>query len=291
MKIIDTTTFFEEIMMMEIRFNILNKYIDNFIVCESTHTHSGAKKKINFNPNEYPLFRHKIIHLIQEKEPENLIKDHKLKEENLRFNSIQRIASQRNFIYNSLKHFDQNDYILYSDNDEIPNLNNFDFQKNKNKISIFKQQLFYYKFNLSIPNIAWYGSKGCKLKDLKSIDWLRNIKNKKYNFLRVDTLFSNNRYMNIEIVQSGGWHFSNLKSADGLERKYLNDENHSEYATQNYSKEKILNNLKNKTIGYDHSAKSGTEKRFTETKLSLVDLTKLPNFLQENKSKYSEWFD
>jgi len=129
------------------------------------------------------------------------------------------------------------------------------------------------------------------LKDLKSIDWLRNIKNKKYNFLRVDTLFSNNRYMNIEIVQSGGWHFSNLKSADGLERKYFNDENHSEYATQNYSKEKILNNLKNKTIGYDHSAKSGTEKRFTETKLSLVDLTKLPNFLQENKSKYSEWFD
>jgi beta-1,4-mannosyl-glycoprotein beta-1,4-N-acetylglucosaminyltransferase len=45
MKIIDTTTFFEENMMMNIRFNILNQYVDHFIVCESLYTHSGKKKK------------------------------------------------------------------------------------------------------------------------------------------------------------------------------------------------------------------------------------------------------
>ena len=48
MKIIDTTTFFEENMMMDIRFNILNSYVDKFIVCESLYTHSGQKKKCKF---------------------------------------------------------------------------------------------------------------------------------------------------------------------------------------------------------------------------------------------------
>ena len=45
MKIIDTTTYFEEKLMMEVRFNILDPYVDHFIVCESLYTHSGEKKK------------------------------------------------------------------------------------------------------------------------------------------------------------------------------------------------------------------------------------------------------
>ena len=49
MKIIDCTTYFEEKMMMELRFNILDKYVDKFIVCEANFTHSGEKKEINFN--------------------------------------------------------------------------------------------------------------------------------------------------------------------------------------------------------------------------------------------------
>ena len=64
MKIIDTTTFFEENMIMDIRFNILNPYVDKFIVCESLYTHSGKKKNINFNVNDYPKFKNKIIHII-----------------------------------------------------------------------------------------------------------------------------------------------------------------------------------------------------------------------------------
>ena len=74
MKIIDTTTFFEENMIMDIRFNILNPYVDKFIVCESLYTHSGKKKDINFNVNDYPKFKNKIIHLILEDEPVDLIK-------------------------------------------------------------------------------------------------------------------------------------------------------------------------------------------------------------------------
>jgi len=291
MKIIDTTTFFEEKMMMEIRFNILNEYVDNFIVCESTFTHSGERKKINFNPNDYPNFKNKIIHLIQEQEPENIIKTTKNDHLSMRSNSIQRILSQRDFIQNSLVDFNQDDYVIYSDNDEIPNLKNFDFFNNKNKIIIFKQKLFYFKFNLSLPTLTWFGSKACKLKDLKSISWLRHIKNKKYNPMRIDTLFSNTKYRNIKLVDNGGWHFSNLKTASELERKYLNDENHAEYANQNYSINAIKNDIKNKTIGYNHSANSGSIERFSKTKLSSVPMTSLPDYLKNNKEQYLEWFN
>ena len=137
MKIIDTTTYFEEKMMMEIRFNILNDYVDYFIVSESTFTHTGRKKKINFNPSDYPKFKNKIIHLVLDKEPENIIKIDNNDYLNIRNNSINRILHQRNFIQDSLKNFNQDDYIIHSDNDEIPNLKDIDFNKNKNDIIIF----------------------------------------------------------------------------------------------------------------------------------------------------------
>ncbi|MDC6469769.1 hypothetical protein ABXT47_03940 [Candidatus Pelagibacter sp. Uisw_099_02] len=291
MKIIDTTTYFEEKMMMEIRFNILNDYVDYFIVSESTFTHTGRKKKINFNPSDYPKFKNKIIHLVLDKEPENIIKIDNNDYLNIRNNSINRILHQRNFIQDSLKNFNQDDYIIHSDNDEIPNLKDIDFNKNKNDIIIFKQKLFYFKFNLSLPNVSWFGSKACKIKNLKTISWLRNIKNKKYNYFRIDTLFSKNKYKNVKLVDNGGWHFSNLKTADELERKYLNDENYADYISQNYSIDKIKDDLNNKTIGYNHSAKSGSEKRFSKTKLSNINEDDLPNYLRNNKEKYREWFD
>ena len=242
MKIIDTTTYFEEKLMMNLRFNILNSYVDNFIVCEARFTHSGKKKDINFKKKDFPEFEHKITHLIIDKEPIDIIKKNELNSYDLRFNSITRIRAQRDYLMRSLTDYSSEDYIIYSDNDEIPNLEFFDFNKNKNKIILFKQKLFYYKFNLLLPNLDWYGSKACRIKNLKSIDLLRAIKNKKYNFFRMDTLFSNLKYQSVNIVNDGGWHFSNLKNIEELERKYLNDENHAEYEALGNSFNRIKNN-------------------------------------------------
>jgi len=291
MKIIDTTTFFEEKMMMNLRFNILNSYVDNFIVCEARFTHSGKSKNINFKKKDYPKFQHKITHLIIDKEPIDIIKKDNLNPYDLRFNSIARIRGQRDHLMKALKDYSSEDYIIYSDNDEIPNLEFFDFNKNKDKIILFKQRLFYYKFNLLLPKVDWYGSKACKIKDLKTIDILRAIKNKKYNIFRIDTLFSNIKHQSVNIISNGGWHFSNLKNVEELERKYLNDENHAEYEALGHSTEKIKNNLKNKTIDYDHSAKKNSSTRFNSTKLETVDISKLPNFIQINKDKYLDWLD
>ena len=291
MKIIDTTTYFEEDLMMKLRFNILDPYVDKFIVSEATFSHSGNKKEIKFDIKNFPKFKEKIVHIVLEKEPENLIKKNILSNADLRLNSINRIKEQRNFIFKYLENFSPNDYVIHSDNDEIPDLKNFDLRKNKKKYVIFNQKMFYYKFNLSLPNLDWFGSKACKLKNLKSIDFLRSIKNKSYPFYRVDTFFSNLKHQSVEIVNSGGWHFSNLKNADELERKYLNDENHAEYFLQGYSKENIKSNLLNKTISYNHKAKKNSSERFQQTKLSKIKLDVLPSYLLDNLEEYSQWFD
>ena len=45
------------------------------------------------------------------------------------------------------------------------------------KYAVFKQKHFYYKFNLqSQSNPNWFGSRICNYKDLKSPQWLRNLK-------------------------------------------------------------------------------------------------------------------
>lgn len=290
MKIIDTTTYFEEELMMDLRFNILNPYVDKFIVCESTFTHSGNKKKINFDKKKYPKFKDKIIHLVLDNEPDDLIKKDYLDTIEKRFNSILRIKHQRNYIMKALEEFSINDLVIYSDNDEIPNLENIDLNDVKKKFLIFNQKLFYYKLDLVVPKLSWFGSKACKLKYLKSIDNLRNIKNKKYSLFRFDTYFSDFKNVSVEIVNNGGWHFSNLKSAKQLEKKYLNDENHAEYELKDTSYETIKDNILRKVVPYNYEVDKSSNQRFNETKLDNIDLNYLPKYINNNIEKYKEWF-
>ena len=204
MKIFDCTLFCDEDMILEIRLNILNKYVDKFVISESKYTHSGAKKKLNFDIKKFSDFKKKIIYIPIDNEPDGLIykkKNNDFYEEpiNRRVNSVKRIAYQRNKLMEGLSEANDDDFIFYNDNDEIPNFANFDFEANKNKIVMFKQKLFYYKFNLFCDLVDWYGTKGCLKKNLISFEWLRQIKPKKYPFFRFDTFFSKIKYTNVKI--------------------------------------------------------------------------------------------
>ena len=294
MKIFDCTTYFEEKLMMDLRFNILDPFVDKFVVCEATFSHSGKKKEITFDKKDFPKFQDKIVHIIIDKDPVEKTYNQNDSSNSLRQNSIQRIETQRNHISKALEDADLNDYIIYSDNDEIPDLSKIDFKSNKAKIIIFKQKLFYYKFNLAYPKIDWFGSKSCKVKDLKNISWLRNIKNRKYNFLRLDTLFSQMKYVDLKIIENGGWHFTNLKTPEELLRKYLNDEMHSEFELKNDDLKDIEYKIKNKFINYDHllDTKSSNEKKQNNRyDLTRVNLNILPNYILNNLEKYKSWID
>jgi beta-1,4-mannosyl-glycoprotein beta-1,4-N-acetylglucosaminyltransferase len=288
MKIIDTTTYYKEDLMLDLRFNILDKYVDHFVVCESKFSHSGREKELFFNIKNFEKFKKKIIYLVVENEPKNIIFDHDNNTSILRNNSVKRIKFQRDFIKQSLNLFSPNDFILHSDNDEIPQLKNINFDKLNNEIIIFNQKLFYYKLNLLLPNQNWYGTKGCKIKDLKSLSWLRNIKNKKYKFFRLDTFFSDTKYKNIKIDNDCCWHFSNLKNINELKEKYLNDENHAEFSQQ-MTLEKITSDVSNWTIDYDHNADKRSLSKNKKVKLKKVDNNYLPDHINKYKPNYSDW--
>ena len=296
MKIFDCTTYYNENLMLEVRFNILNKYIDKFVIVEAKYSHSGEKKELNFNINKFTEFKKKIIYLTIDNEPENIIYQKKdniffENETDNRTNSIKRINHQRDRLIDGLADAEDDDYILYSDDDEIPNLENFNFKKNKNKILIFKQKLFYYKFNLFFDRISWFGTKGCKKKDLLSLSWLRDVKSKKYPIYRLDTIFSKIKYMNIKIIENGGWHFSQLKTPKDIEIKLLNGEQHAEFKQSGKNLEYITDLVKRKSIDYDHKAKSKDYKYSNEFKLKTVSIDSMPLYLKKNIHKYSGWFD
>ena len=296
MKIFDCTTYYNEDLMLEVRFNILSKYIDKFVIVEAKYSHSGEKKKLNFNINKFSEFKKKIIYLTIDNEPENIIYQKKNNtffenEADKRTNSIKRIKHQRDRLIDGLADADDDDYILYSDDDEIPNLENVNFKKNKNKILIFEQKLFYYKFNLFFDRISWFGTKGCKKKDLLSLSWLRDVKSKKYPIYRFDTIFSKIKYMNIKIIENGGWHFSQLKTPKDIEIKLLNGEQHAEFKQAKKNLEYITDLVKRKRVDYDHKAKSQDYKYSNEFKLKTVSIDNMPLYLKKNINKYSEWFE
>ena len=282
--------------MLEVRFNILNKHVDKFVIAESKYSHSGEKKKLNFNINKFSEFKKKIIYLAIDNEPKDIIYQTKNiafveNEVDKRTNSVKRITYQRNRLMDCLTDAKGDDYILYSDNDEIPDLENFNFETNQSKILIFKQKLFYYKFNLFFDRINWYGTKGCKKKDLLSITWLRNIKTKKYPIYRLDTIFSKNKYKNVKIIENGGWHFTQLKTPKDIEIKLLNGEQHAEFKQTGKNLDYITDLVKRKKIDYNHKAKAEDYKYSKEFSLKTVSMNYMPAFLQENSNKYSEWFD
>ena len=290
MKIYDCTTFYSEHMMMDVRFSILDKYVEKFIVTESTYSHSGKRKKLNFDINNYPKHKDKIIYLVIDKEPNDLIE---IEKDNVskRLNSIKRIELSYNYMKGAINEVAEDDLIILSDNDEIPNLGSNSFLKSKKKVILFNQLFFYYKFNLFYDLLPWYGSKACKKKSLKSFSWLNNLKTKKYPFWRIDTYFSENKMVDIEIIKDGGWHFTNLKSPKDLLEKFKNFGHHDEFEESGITLEKLKNYIDEGIVFYNHFADQKDLNKWNfNYKLKKINDDFLPEYLIRNKDKFKDWF-
>jgi beta-1,4-mannosyl-glycoprotein beta-1,4-N-acetylglucosaminyltransferase len=290
--------FYDEELLLDIRLNILDKYVDYFVIVESEFFHNGKKRDLKFNIDKFKKFKDKIIYIIHANEPKSIIKLDKNDNENnksykLIFNAHLRENNQRNYISQGLAGATDNDLILVSDVDEIPNFNAIDLTKIKNQIIIFKQEIFYYKFNRYLPGFTWHGTKACKKKKLISPQWLRNIKNKAFSFWRVDTLFSKSKYINKIFIQNGGWHFSNIKNADDIELKLKSYLHHRDYEVEELNNRKINELIKNNETIYDFFGDKKSKKYGDDTrrKLEKYDMKKLPQFIQGNKNKLNEWMD
>ena len=288
--------YFDEEIVLDLRLNTLNEYVDYFVIVESSFNHKGEKRELKFNLKKFEKFSKKIIYLVYDKvpqkiEPINSTDNEDEKSRKYIFNAYLRENAQRNYIFKGLYHADPNDIILVSDVDEIPNLEKINFNKISEKLIFFNQSMFYYKFNLKLPNLIWTGTKACKKKNLFSPQWLRNIKDKKYPFYRIDTLFSKTKYTNIKFIIEGGWHFTNIKTAEEIRNKLKSYLHHREFDVDPISVEDINKIINNKIAIYDLNVDKRSNKFGNGKKLENYEINSLPKYLQNNSEKYKEWID
>ena len=296
MKIFDCFMYFDEEVVLDVRLNTLDKYVDYFVIVESSFTHKGDNKNLMFNHNKFEKFKNKIIYLVYDKQPKGIeaVNENDSEDEKSRkyiLNAALRENGQRNFIQNGLNKAEDNDIILISDVDEIPNLSEVNFNNISEKIIMFHQDMFYYKFDLKIPNLLWTGTKGCRKKYLLSPQWLRNVKDRKYFPFRIDILFSEKKYSSIKFISNGGWHFSYIKTAEEIEHKLKSYLHHREFDEQSLSVEQIQNIIENKKAIYDLKVDKRVNKIGDGSKLVKIKFEKLPIYIQQNKHNYMKWLD
>ena len=296
MKIFDCFMYFDEEVVLDLRLNFLDQYVDYFVIVESIYTHKGEKRELKFNPKKFEKFKSKIIYKVYDENDQGIEEIHdkdseKIKSYKYIMNALRRENGQRNHIQVGLDNADVDDIILISDVDEIPNLNLIDFTKINEKIFMFRQDMFYYKFDLKLPNMVWTGTKGCRKKNLLSPQWLRNVKDRKYSKFRFDILFSDKKYNSIKFIDEGGWHFTNLKTASEIEHKLKSYLHHWEFDENPLTTDQIEKIIKNKQAIYDLSLDKRLNKIGSGNKLIKYEFEKLPEYLRKNKNKYEQWLD
>ena len=294
MKIYDCFMFFDEEMLLDLRLNIMNKYVDKFVITEARYMHSGRSKKLVFDINKYKKFKDKIIYHIIDEQPPNITPvyendDNATRGTKLINNSSKREHYQREMLKKSLNELEPEDFIIINDIDEIPNLEKINLNKIKKKLVLFKQKMFYYKFNLLYEKIPWFGSKACRKKNFLSPQWLRDVKYKKYPIWRLDILFSKTKYNDIHYVENGGWHFTNIRSPEDIEKKFLNFLHHQDFEESGLKLNDIQQMVKMKKVLYDHTADRKDFKWRGNTILKNIPLSNMPDYLYQNYEKYKDW--
>tara|TARA_B100001029_G_C14995697_1_gene414872 strand:- start:49 stop:855 length:807 start_codon:yes stop_codon:yes gene_type:complete len=266
MAIFDCFQYFNEEHIVDLRFNILNKDVDFFVIVESTVNHQGQKRKLHFDINKYNKFKNKIIYIEVDDTPENIKKPHAGGESLVE-------QHQRNSITKGLKKSQDNDLIILSDVDEIPNLEKLKFF-DKKKYGVFSQKMFMYKLNLlNLTEDGWHGSKICLKKNFKSPQWLRNLKFKKYPFWRID------KKQNLQIIEDGGWHFAYLQDPKNISQKIKS------FAHGEFNKEEIVNE-ENIRLRINR----GEDVLDRGYKIKKIEMdSSFPRYIIENKDKLKKW--
>ena len=288
--------FFDEEQILDLRLNVLNDTVDFFVIVESIYNHRGEKRELIFDKNKFSKFKNKIIYIIHDEIPkqvETVNQNDSESEKNRKYimNAVYRENSQRNYISQGIKEAEKNDIILISDVDEIPKFENINIREITNKIIMFKQYMFHYKYNLVLPNFKWTGTKAVRKKNLISPQWLRNTKDRNYPIYRIDTFFSKKKYNNIKIIEDGGWHFSNIKTPKMLNHKFRSYLHHIEFDKAKINENDIQKLINNKQAVYNLAVDQRGSKVGNGAILENFDNKKLPLYIQNNIEKYRDWLN
>jgi len=282
--IYDCFTFFNELELLEIRLNILNNYVDKFVIVESNWTHAGKTKELHFEKNKhlFEKFLPKIIHVIVEDKPPII-------ENSWTFERF-----QRNAILRGLSNLKKEDRIIVSDVDEIPSPSAIDKYKEEHSITIFKQKMFYYYLNCinsgkNSETYNWCGSTMCSFEFFETPQDLRDISisylglqtgNWKSKVVFVLNWINDKRLRKhkIKLAEDGGWHFSYLGGTKRIIEKL------EAFAHQEYNLEKYKN-----PTAIEQAIRDGKDlfgRGFTYRFIE-IDST-FPSYIIQNQTKFIE---
>lgn len=236
--------------MLEIRLNILDPYVDFFVISEEEETFQGNPKPLYYleNKERFAKWDHKIIyHQVGRFETNDV---------------FERTAWQKDSIRDSLQDLKPDDIVIYGDVDEIWDFNalkGWDFSKNIFKL---EQDNYCYFLNMRSSEL-WQGTNICTYKNLINLNLLRaNHDN---------------------VIKHGGWHFTNMGGVEQIVKK-LESYDHNEYNTDTI-KSSIAGKIAN---GEDYVGRKldwqGKPFRFWE------DMSGLPQYLIENKERWIKLF-
>lgn len=198
---IDCFIFHDEFELLEIRLNTLAPYIRKFVLCEMPVTHSSQKKPLYFEENSYRFRDFNIVHLIVDNYEQYL-------------NNFWRLEwYQREFLFNGLTDVDDEEIVLVSDIDEIPDITSSDIDE-----GVFMGKLYYYYFNCFSGRKDWYGTVAIKK---KNIDNMNDVRGKRFH----------------RPVVGESWHFSTLGNVSQIQHKI------ESFAHQEFNCDKFKNRV------------------------------------------------
>ena len=261
--------YFDEDLVLEIRLNTLYDIVDKFVILEAKQDHAGNNKQLNFKIENFKNFEDKIQYIVVENLSNNKSFNKKYWHEN-----HARDQFQRDCLSQGYDDCLPEDLIMISDIDEIPNPKKIKEFNIKNMYACFLQRNYQSKLNLlNVTNNLWPGTKICQKKNLKSPQWLRNIKTKQVPFWKFY------REKQPQLIKDGGWHFSFLKTPKEIKKK-IESYSHQEFNNESFTD---TNNIEKRIF----DGKDLFDRNIEYKKVEL-DHT-YPEYILQNKDILLDW--
>lgn len=252
--VIDVFTFNGELDLLEIRLNILDATVDQFIIVEATETFSGQPKPLYYEENKerYKKWQAKIkYHIVRPEDETRYVVMANGSPNTIGAAHWKKEFCQKECIKDALTHLKDEDVCFIGDVDEI-----WDF-KPVYVAGWFKLKLKVYTYYLNNRSseefwgtlIARYG----------------DIKDKCFNHLRSDT--------SARTLGEGGWHFTSMGGYEEVKRKLSNS-----YTRESYWTPEVEGKLQNNIELLQDFLGRGFNYH--------IDESEWPQYLKDNRKKY-----
>ena len=263
MKVYDCFTYCGEDFLLNARLNILDSNVDFFIIIEMSKFFSGKERQQQFEIKKFLKFKNKIRYYYIQNTPNH-------DGDNWKFESF-----QRNQMKLGLFDAQDEDIIIISDLDEIPNLTSKLFLNYDS--CVFLQNFYYYKLNnLCFDGLKWGkkwpGSKSLKFKFYVSAQKIREQRVKNIPWWRLD------KKVKRKIIEDGGWHFSYLMTPEKIAEK-INNFSHKEF--------KIYSDIEhiNKQIELQNDIFLRDDLKFKTVRID----DSYPKYIRDNIKEFDKW--